>query len=644
MQAAGVRQQPGFACEECRRRKARCDRVRPRCGVCMEFDVACITVTKRPRRGPKKGQIDMMRSRIGGWVNLPELQWHSGSRGMIQPELSTLTRCVTPATLEWELRKQSGAKEPNPPSPTSDVPLAEVSLAELSEALAARPEQPCPDLDIGIFPDGITDQATGLTQQCLAWPMEMTMSEAAGAVVATGRLDRDNNLPTPGQLSTVFEEQPELGDASSVMGSRDPEVSGWIRADLDDVYFDRVHKICPMVHQQRYFAWASQENPSRARACLRSAMRTLAASMSAPYWNCVNALYAESRRLLEELRRANDTTSKHSLVPCNKIQIEYVQAWLLLAHYESLRVNEWQAMITAGYAFRLVQMARLHELDKLQAPPIAGFELNENFSETEERRRTFWVAYTLDYFLCWRSEWPLTLYEDMVSTRLPAPEVNFQNSQPIITDHLADALAKGERSVSSLFSECIILATLHSRCVACHRTSSRDSSQEPARGARGHHESLAAAVERRVKLLGQNPTMANVERDPMLFFIHMLAHSAIICLRGSGGGAHKTPPWQGMENTQVQAHLARPYEQRAPRAVAEMLRLVKTLPSFSCFKAHPFLPNPLASGIAFLNEQGSPGEDAQAGAEALLQVLRDLCDVNNIAREICLAHDIIPWH
>lgn len=172
-----------------------------------------------------------------------------------------------------------------------------------------------------------------------------------------------------------------------------------------------------MVHQQRYFAWAGQENPSPARACLRSAMHTLAASMSAPYRSCVNVLYAESRYLLEESRRASDAIDSHSLAPRDKIQIEYVQAWLLLAHYESLRVNEWQAMITAGYAFRLVQMTRLHELDKLQttgAPPMAGFEPNESFAETEERRRTFWVAYTLDYFLCWRSEWPLTLYEDMV--------------------------------------------------------------------------------------------------------------------------------------------------------------------------------------------------------------------------------------
>lgn len=59
------RQHPGLACEECRRRKARCDRVRPRCGICAETGQDCVVVEKRPPRGPKKGQMQELRSRLG---------------------------------------------------------------------------------------------------------------------------------------------------------------------------------------------------------------------------------------------------------------------------------------------------------------------------------------------------------------------------------------------------------------------------------------------------------------------------------------------------------------------------------------------------------------------------------------------------
>ena len=61
----GTRQQPGLACEECRRRKARCDRVRPQCGICAEAGRKCVVVDKSSQRGPKKGQLKDLRSRVG---------------------------------------------------------------------------------------------------------------------------------------------------------------------------------------------------------------------------------------------------------------------------------------------------------------------------------------------------------------------------------------------------------------------------------------------------------------------------------------------------------------------------------------------------------------------------------------------------
>ncbi|KAF5139450.1 Sorbicillinoid biosynthetic cluster transcription factor sor4 [Metarhizium anisopliae] len=59
-----ARQQPGLSCEECRRRKARCDRVRPRCGICAESGRTCVVVDKRSQRGPRKGQLKDLRSRL----------------------------------------------------------------------------------------------------------------------------------------------------------------------------------------------------------------------------------------------------------------------------------------------------------------------------------------------------------------------------------------------------------------------------------------------------------------------------------------------------------------------------------------------------------------------------------------------------
>lgn len=58
-----ARQRPGVACDECRRRKLRCDGQQPQCSVCQDTGVACET-TQRGVRGPKKGHLKALKNRV----------------------------------------------------------------------------------------------------------------------------------------------------------------------------------------------------------------------------------------------------------------------------------------------------------------------------------------------------------------------------------------------------------------------------------------------------------------------------------------------------------------------------------------------------------------------------------------------------
>lgn len=60
-----ARQKYGAACEECRRRKLRCDRRRPQCGVCQASGMQCHVAVSRALRGPKPGYIKDLQARIG---------------------------------------------------------------------------------------------------------------------------------------------------------------------------------------------------------------------------------------------------------------------------------------------------------------------------------------------------------------------------------------------------------------------------------------------------------------------------------------------------------------------------------------------------------------------------------------------------
>jgi hypothetical protein len=131
-------------------------------------------------------------------------------------------------------------------------------------------------------------------------------------------------------------------------------------------------------------------------------MWTLAMALSSQFESSRELLYTETRQMLEALDLAEDDQQP--------VRIEQVQAWLLVSFYELARSSYRRASVSAGRAFRLVQLARLHEVDS----PGKAAE-NEDPVVQEERRRTFWVAYCLDRLISMRSRCPLTLMEEVVS-------------------------------------------------------------------------------------------------------------------------------------------------------------------------------------------------------------------------------------
>ncbi|KAF2675691.1 hypothetical protein K458DRAFT_397701 [Lentithecium fluviatile CBS 122367] len=194
-------------------------------------------------------------------------------------------------------------------------------------------------------------------------------------------------------------------------------------------------------------------------------------------------------------------------------------------------------------------MARLFEIDasgsEANSPQVSPTTLqqesynDDRFCVVKERRRTFWLAYCLDCFLYSRNEYPPMMQEEMICTRLPAPEANFQNNQSVCFPFLADVLAAKatERPSTSLssFSECVVLATLYVQC-SSHRSSQM--TEQPG-SSRGHFwprlKHLAATAKTRMQVLAADPT--HVDSDQMLLFAHMVARGAVIKLGQAASSA-----------------------------------------------------------------------------------------------------------
>lgn len=254
-------------------------------------------------------------------------------------------------------------------------------------------------------------------------PLLMDISPPSNPETASGELDMSDLMRADlyvscGPLLSIHKLMPKL--------------------NRDLLYFERVHPIAPMIHKRRYLAWAANEKVSPARACLRSAIRTIAAAMSAQFCILADTLYSHTKRMLEMQDVRQETGlpwTTETRGPHRQVQNELIQAWLLLAHYEFLRKPEEDALLTSNRAFRLLQVSRAFDLDIHDvmtapnadsacyptvppSPPQSTTGSDEGWIETEEKRRTLWAAFVLDCLSGMVSDRPTMLHEEMVGFSL----------------------------------------------------------------------------------------------------------------------------------------------------------------------------------------------------------------------------------
>jgi hypothetical protein len=141
-------------------------------------------------------------------------------------------------------------------------------------------------------------------------------------------------------------------------------------------------------------------------------MWTVAASLSAQFRSLRDPLYQETRRMLDML----DSQNSYSC-PDASGGIEHAQAWVLVCIYEYMQLSQLQAWMSAGRCCRLVLGMRLYELDDPNSPVMMAKDQETSLIDwtgLEERRRTFWMAYSLDRFISFHNGLPFTLNEQLV--------------------------------------------------------------------------------------------------------------------------------------------------------------------------------------------------------------------------------------
>ncbi|KAE8395556.1 fungal-specific transcription factor domain-containing protein [Aspergillus alliaceus] len=436
-------------------------------------------------------------------------------------------------------------------------------------------------------------------------------------------------------ITTLPEQAPEIFSDDQQTRDRSPQspealtrpsglVSDLMRADLDQLYFDRVHPFAPILQRWRYHVWAKHPKKSEAQMCLQYAMWTVAASLSAHFQSLRDNLYQETRRTLD----AMDLNS-----PTNGIlAIEQAQAWVLVSIYEYMQLSPNQAWMSAGRCCRLVLGMRLYEIDDPNSPLTMARDQEPSLIDwtgLEEQRRTFWMAYSLDRFISFHNGLPYTLDEELIATRLPAPDEDFQAGHPAATLFLPDVMTRGASNDSSnnlsSFSECIILATICGRALS-HRqkVAVEQINGDVVDAFWTRHQWLHEMLTYRIQVLS-----ASVQVDPMLIFARIVAQTLVLFLHS----VLESITWKTGEHFLGILE----YERLCVMAAHEVVNLVKLQGQLGYFKVHPLTPIPIMMCTEFFTAHAYLDNSFDIMLQELLECLQDLDRVKNLSQSPALS-------
>jgi hypothetical protein len=271
--------------------------------------------------------------------------------------------------------------------------------------------------------------------------------------------------------------------------------------------------------------------------------------------------------------------------------------------------------MSAGRAFRLVQAMRYHEIDnpidkRGPSSPQCG-----DFVEVEERRRVFWMTYFLDHIISMRDDWPITLNEHVICTRLPAPDADFQSGSHDLGPFLSEAMTEPTLKVRSSFNECLILATICGRSLLqSQRYHISKAYGDMTMDLTEQRRWLDSMLMNRLQVLSQYPAPTE-SYDPLLLFANILGQATVIYFCKA-----MTDTAEGPDGSH--------YQYRALEASTNIISFASTLRDLPFSRVHPLTPIPLFLCAEFLyNEMHN--EAFQPRLQELFHVLRELKNVNN---------------
>jgi hypothetical protein len=216
-------------------------------------------------------------------------------------------------------------------------------------------------------------------------------------------------MPGLGAFSRVVPTTTSTSTEMIGLGLEEPLPPPEMIEELHGIYFRQLHPSIPMIHRPRYLAALNLMPSMCPPPCLRYIVWALAASVSDKYSSCADVFYRRARKYadLDEMKGHGEAI----------ITLAHCQSWILISWYEFKNMYFPRAWQDAGRASSLALMMGLNRIDGAGLDVKQCLPPAKDWTEREERRRTFWMAFCADRYASIGTGWALRLDEQDVSDK-----------------------------------------------------------------------------------------------------------------------------------------------------------------------------------------------------------------------------------
>ncbi|KAF9869803.1 binuclear zinc transcription factor [Colletotrichum karsti] len=511
-----------LACMICRKRKLKCDGIRPSCSTCARLGHSCAYDEVRRKSGPKRGYVKALEERL--------------------KQVETLLKTQDP-----------------PAAPTDSSRTIPIGLDTASNRIqnpASAPTFNVSNPNLAVPREGDAER----------WRFNGESPQTQNAAPPMDDFNFNSNM--------------SMG-MNNVGSNFTWEMIG---LGLEE----------PLPPQETIDELAPNQRPPVA---LRYAIWTLACSITEKYIDLKDLFYQRARKYVEA-----DYIKGYGE---HLISVAHAQTHVLLASYEFKMMYFPRAWMSTGSAVRLCQMIGLHRLDG------AGLDVKQclppprDWTEREERRRTFWMAFCEDRYASIGTGWPMTVDEKDIMTNLPTTEEAFEMSRPEQTQSLQDCMSPSGAGKLSSFGGIVLMACLFGRnLIHLHRPDVDDRDHDLNGEFWKRHRNMDNILLNTSLCLPSHLKLPAGLGNPNIVFTNMSIHTSTICL-------HQAAIFKADKN-RLPASVSAESKVRCITAANEIASIMRTISHMDLSAMNPFISFCLyVAARVFVQYLKSRPEDSQ---------------------------------